>query len=79
MATEIKELDGLEIGRPGRGPFSVGDLVAVKIDGPTYRVARVVQEPQLSDNALHVSIESGPLKGREWHAQRDRARKVRVR
>jgi hypothetical protein len=79
MTDAIKELEGLEIDAPGRGPFRVGDLVAVKIDGPNYRVARVLQEPQLSDNALRVVIQSGPLTGREWHAERDRARKVRFR
>ena len=43
MTDAIKELEGLEIDAPGRGPFRVGDLVAVKIDGPNYRVARVLQ------------------------------------
>lgn len=79
MASDLKELDGLVIDPPGKGPFNLGDLVAVKVDGPEYRVARVLQKPQLSDNALRVVIQSGPLKDREWHAERDRARKVRFR
>jgi len=79
MSNDLKELEGLLIDPPGKGPFDIGDLVAVKVDGPKYRVARVLQKPQLSDNALRVLIQSGPLKDREWHAERDRARKVRFR
>jgi hypothetical protein len=77
VSDAIKELDGLLIDPPGKGPFHVGDLVAVKVDGPNYRVARVLQEPQRSDNALYVAIQSGPLKDRVRYAERDRARKVR--
>jgi hypothetical protein len=77
MTDALKELDGMLIDPPGKGPFCAGDLVAVRVDGPNYRVARVLQEPQLSDNALRVVIQSGPLKDRVWSAERDRARKVR--
>jgi hypothetical protein len=41
MSGDLKRLDGLLIDPPGKGPFDIVDLVAVKVARPNYGVARV--------------------------------------